>query len=171
MQFPFVAWGVNVRIWKMPLFSIGTFSLKYSLKTRMKNHNSWKDGPLLLITPDIKGRGTWSSSCSAEDRDSDHRKERNYINLGLGCTNFPEAVCPHFKLSSNTNTDLKPKFRLSFTSCWFQISDFTLLSVKGGRPWCISDRTGSEVEVSHCHLQRKCCYKKFGEGSLLSTTY
>lgn len=155
---------------KKSLFSTDTSSLKYSLKTRMKNHNSWKDGPLLL-TPDIKGRGIWPSSSSAQDRDSDHRKENNSNNLGLGCTNSPDAIFTHFKHFFNTNTDLKPKSGLCFTSGCLQISDFILPSAKGGRPWCISEKTGSEVEASRCHLQSKRCYTKFGEGSLLSTTY
>lgn len=121
----------------MSLFSMGTFSLKYSLKTGMKNHNSWKDGPLLL-TPDIKETKkpnlvtflAWPSSCSAGDRDSDHKKETNSNNLGLGCTNFPEAICSHFKLPSNTNIDSKPKSGLCFTGCWFQISDLQITDLQ-----------------------------------------
>lgn len=98
----------------------------------MKIHNSCEDGHLLLITPDREGTGTSPSLHSAEDNASyilsmEKRAttatwaSSTIISSDITLVLFLQAVSPHFKLSSNTNTDLKAKFGLRCTRCWFQI--------------------------------------------------
>lgn len=124
----------------------------------VKIHNSCGDAHLLLLKPDIKGTGTSSSLHSAEDNagyvlSMEKRATTatwvpfTTISPNITLVLFLLAVCPHFQLSFNINTDLRPKFGRCCTRCWFQIEvtllRTTLLSVKG-TVWCIDNSTGSK---------------------------